>query len=331
MARMDAQDVNPAVNAKFGIWSADKIATTGSCFAQHISRKLMSSGYQYLVTENGDPLRQYGVYPARFGNIYTSRQLHQLFQRAYGLFDPHVDIWRDAGRVVDPFRPQIEAGGFESQEAMLHDREGHMRAVREMFESADVFVFTLGLTETWISRSTGAVFPVAPGVSGGPDDVDDYYFHNLKFTEIVDDLKKFIADFRVINRDVRIILTVSPVPLVATYENKHVLVATTYSKSVLRVAAEEISQSDGLCDYFPSYEIITGNHNRHKYWDSDLRSVTGAGVEMVMGIFEKNLLHRNTSSEQFIDKKSHRYDGDFVRSDHTGLAEVICEEEAIDR
>ena len=33
----------------------------------------------------------YGIYSARFGNIYTARQLLQLIQRAYGEFVPVED------------------------------------------------------------------------------------------------------------------------------------------------------------------------------------------------------------------------------------------------
>jgi hypothetical protein len=80
-------------------------------------------------------------------------------------------------------------------------------------------------------------------------------------------------------------LTVSPVPLIATYEDQHVLVATTYSKAVLRVAADVVSKADPRICYFPSFEIITGNHARGRYFDDDLRSVTAAGVDHVMSVF----------------------------------------------
>ena len=32
------------------------------------------------------------------------------------------------------------------------------------FRDLDVFVFTLGLTEAWVAKADGAVFPLAPGV-----------------------------------------------------------------------------------------------------------------------------------------------------------------------
>jgi hypothetical protein len=43
--------------------------------------------------------------------------------------------------------------------------------------------------------------------------------------------------------DLRIVLTVSPVPLVATVTGSHVVPATIYSKSVLRIAAQEIAEA----------------------------------------------------------------------------------------
>src|SRR5205807_6284661 len=107
----------------------------------------------------------FGVFPARFGNIYTVRQLLQLFQRAYGLFEPTDSEWLsiDAGH-IDPFRPRIQQAGFKTVGDLRADRDNHLQAVRQMFEQCDVFIFTLGLTEGWEAMADGAVFPLAPGV-----------------------------------------------------------------------------------------------------------------------------------------------------------------------
>jgi len=83
-------------------------------------------------------------------------------------------------------------------------------------------------------------------------------FVNFGVAEIVADMQLFVEKLLGVNPRAKMILTVSPVPLIATYEDRHVLVSNTYSKSVLRVAAEEISKRNPMCDYFPSYEIITG-------------------------------------------------------------------------
>ncbi len=84
--RSVGDDTDPVVDSPFRVGPETKIATAGSCFAQHISRMLTEQGYRYLVTEpEGEDA---GVFPARFGNIYTPRQLLQTFDRAYAVFRP---------------------------------------------------------------------------------------------------------------------------------------------------------------------------------------------------------------------------------------------------
>lgn len=315
--------VQPVVNLGFSIGPEDRIATAGSCFAQHISRTLQNEGYDFLITEPGEAARQYGVYPARFGNIYTPRQLLQLFQRAYGLFTPREGEWMQGSAWVDPFRPQVEPGGFASLEALQTDRDFHLAAVRTMFETADVFIFTLGLTEAWISKEDGAVFPSAPGVAGAPAVADHIGPHNFTVAEVFEDLQAFAALARTLNPGLRILLTVSPVPLIATFTDQHVLTATTWSKAVLRAAAGMAAEADPLIDYFPSYEIVTGAHNGHRFWADDLRSVTPEGVAVVMAEFKRAYLGGVVAAPG----PNHAAPPD-RRAEHEALTEVICDEEA---
>jgi len=98
---------------------------------------------------------------------------------------------------------------------------------------------------------------------------------------------------------VKILLTVSPVPLVATYEKRHVLVSNTVSKSVLRVAADEVERAFDNVIYFPSYEIITSPANSGKYYQDDLRRVTDIGIDHVMRVFSKHFLV-NQSIKKYI-------------------------------
>lgn len=286
--------VDPVVAVRFRVDRQTRIATAGSCFAQHINNRLRERGFRVLQTEQPPEQlspaqalqRNYGMFCARYGNIYTARHLLQLIERAYGGFVPAEPAWPTArDRWIDPFRPQIEPDGFASIEALEQSRIEHLAAVRRMFETLDLFVFTLGLTEAWRAKPDGAVFPLAPGVAGGTMDFARYEFVNFGAAEVEADLDAFLGRLRQVNPAARVIFTVSPVPLAATYTERGVLAATTYSKSVLRVAAEQIVQRHGHCDYFPSYEVISGNFNRGRYYEADLRSVTGAGVDHVMRLF----------------------------------------------
>ena len=306
VAEVAPGEIDPLIDAPFRFGARDQVATAGSCFAQHIGRYLKASGCNYLVTEKPHPfigaqatdVLNYGLYTARYGNIYTSRQLLQLFDRAYGRFTPKENYWREgAAQIIDPFRPQIQPGGFNSVRELDHDRERHFQAVRAAFETLDVFVFTLGLTETWRSREDGAVFPLCPGVAGGDYSPARHEFVNLSVDEIVADVTAFVERLRSVNRSARVILTVSPVPLVATAEPRHVLVSTVYSKSALRVACETLTRSLKQVAYFPSYEIVAGGYAPIDYFAPDRRSVTQEGVAHVMRVFERHFIKRNAAEE----------------------------------
>ncbi|MDE2363473.1 MAG: GSCFA domain-containing protein [Hyphomicrobiales bacterium] len=347
VAEAPAGELDPFVSGAFTIGRRESVATAGSCFAQHIGRYLKAGGSNYMVTEAPHPVltdkgalaANYGVFSARYGNIYTARQLVQLFDRAYGRFAPREDVWQESGRVfVDPFRPNIQRGGFNSEREFHLDRERHFRAVREMFENMDVFVFTLGLTEAWRSKADGAIFPVCPGVAGGTFSADNHEFINFGVDDVAADMRDFIAKLTAVNRRVRIILTVSPVPLAATAENRHVLVSTIYSKSVLRVVCDMLARALPNVVYFPSYEIIASGHAGH-YFADDQRTIREEGVAHVMRVFARHFLTGSEDSALFARA---RRTLDVIRGAESqpptneaaaleAAFKAMCDEEALDR
>ena len=300
MADRLSSSINPHAGPDFRISSTDRIASAGSCFAQRISEALRARNFNYLITEEGSPFATpeareamgYGVYSARYGNLYTALQLLQLFERAFGEFEPQEPVWTNPeGRFVDPFRSGVQPGGFDSETACLWDRRSHLKAARRVFEEADVFTFTLGLTESWSSAADGAVFPNAPGSGlGGEYDPDRHKFHNFTVAEVVDHLDRFIVKLAVINPAARIILTVSPVPLIATFESRHVLQSTVYSKSVLRVACDEIIRQHPHVSYFASYEIVTATGDSASAFLPDRRAVSDATVDHVIDCFAQQFI-----------------------------------------
>ena len=88
--------LDPFSDPRFQITDTDKIVTAGSCFAQHIAKVLCYSGHNYHVTEKAHPMfskaegtaNHYGTFSARYGNIYTGRQLNQMLLRAFDEWAP---------------------------------------------------------------------------------------------------------------------------------------------------------------------------------------------------------------------------------------------------
>lgn len=325
-----ARDVDPVGTPPFRIDRHDRVATAGSCFAQHMSRVLERHGYNYFVAEPApDHLSAsaargagYGVFSTRSGNVYTARQLLQLFDRAYGTLLPSDAAWlRPDGRYADPFRPLVEPDGFATVDELIGSRDRHLAAVRTMFERLDVLVFTLGLTEAWRATADGAVFPLAPGVAAGRMDASRYEFVNFTAADVTADLAAFLARLNGVNPGARVVLTVSPVPLIATYEPRHVLVSTTYSKAALRVAADEIERAHASVWYFPSYELVAGSFNRGAYYERDVRTVTDAGVEHVMRLFLARCAADDVRPPSDMEAS--------MLEENRANADIVCDEEAI--
>lgn len=270
-----------------------QFATAGSCFAQHIGRHLRASGAGYMDMEPRPAFLDeaegrrfgFGVYSCRYGNVYTARQLLQLAQEAQGQRQPADFIWEKAGRWFDALRPGVDPVGHETPQQVADLRAGHLLAVAAMLRRMDVFVFTLGLTEAWVSRLDGTVYPTAAGTIVGNHDPARYFFHNFRYPEVLEDLREFWRLVRGVNPKARLILTVSPVPLNATASGEHVLVASTRSKAVLRAVAGDFCADEPDASYFPSYEIISTHSSRGMFFEPDLRNVNDCGVRLVMQHF----------------------------------------------
>lgn len=337
---------------KFSIENLD-IATAGSCFAQHIGSHLKRRKLHFIDVEQPPSFLKenlhisygYGIFSARYGNIYTARGLLQLIRRAKGSFVPTENCWEKDGGWVDPFRPTIEPNPYISIDELDVQQKIHLENVKKLFSSCGVFIFTLGLTEAWVNRKDNAVYPIVPGTkqAGGIFDNEKYAFINFSYPEIIDDLKSFYRELIEINPLCKIILTVSPVPLVATATGKHVVSATTYSKSVLRAAAGCIADQFENIDYFPSYEIITSHVMGGSTYMPDKRGVSSFAVDMVMRTFfesygitvpiEENTMLPSPKKNTHISKHLPRRESAKEENPHGGdkdtAASQVCDEEIL--
>lgn len=299
--------------------ASDNFATGGSCFAQHIGRHLQMRGANFMDLEKAPaslppedrPEHGYNIYTCRYGNIYSTRQLLQLAQEALGLRTVEDLCWEKNGRFHDSRRPGITPDGLARVEDVAASRNEHLSKVSAMLKQMRWFVFTLGLTEAWLSRVDGTVYQTAPGVAAGRYDPEKHEFVNFKHAEIIGDLSEFWALVKKLNPEARMILTVSPVPLAATASSDHVLVATTRSKSVLRSVASEAADSLPDIFYFPSYEIVASHPGRATFFNPDLRTVSDTGVRFVMSHFFQSWTDEGDNGTG------------------TNPAEIVCDEEQI--
>jgi hypothetical protein len=284
---------------KFRIRASDRIVTAGSCFARNLAVRLPSIGLNHHIAERAPwfftpeeaAAEGYADYSCRYGNVYTVRQLRELLEQAFALRPPVFDLVREAEAWFDLLRPRISASGFESERHAVRDREYHLARVKAALSEADVFVFTPGLTEAWVNSAHGYTYPSCPGAARGVWNPALHVFRNFRYAEVLADLD-WVCGFLVeVNPAIRILLTVSPVALVATRcAAEQVIAASAYSKSVLRAAVGEIAGARARVQYFPSYEIVASPQSQGRFLAPDLRDASASGVAAVMEIFRRTLI-----------------------------------------
>ena len=181
---------------------------------------------------------------------------------------------------MDPFREDII---FNSPEEYVASYDDHVAAAREALGHAEALIVTLGLNEVWSFKMDGSVFSRSPWRIA-PSFVEHRI---LTVEENVIELQQMLDILRRFNPGVRLIVTLSPVPLYATFlhERYHVVEANAHSKAVLRVAAQEFVETNEGVYYLPSYELVTTGVK--EAWDSDQRHVSRAAVHRVMEMFNE--------------------------------------------
>ena len=264
----DLFDTLPMVANRALVNQRTPVGSAGSCFAIEIAEELQRRGFHYVRTEDEsrkvaegvimtgyDPARVNARFCANWGLLFNTPSFRQLAERAFGeRATPRLLVPLDRGpsqpRVYsDPFR---EGVAFVSPEAYAADYERHLAACREALQACRVFVLTMGLNECWeyvpdgsvLSRNPrgGALLPfIRPRV--------------LTVDENVANVRRFVEIIRAHNPDFAVILSVSPVPLIATARARehHVISANAHSKAVLRTATETLVDNPARCPLLPQF------------------------------------------------------------------------------
>ena len=256
------------------------VASIGSCFAREIKDHLVRQGFNYLQTAEG-PNARHGS--AAWDRVYNTFCLRQEFERALAEFNPHERFWEHEGRLLDPYRKQVVWNTMEEAEREL---AAHAKAAREAFTRARVLVITVGLTEIWHSAIDQSVFYQVP--PAGVFDPKRHAFRNSTVGENLANLEAIHALLAEANPACQIILTVSPVPLRATFQRQNVVISNTVSKAILVAAASAFVANHDNVHYFPSYELVTTCIPGA--FKGDNRHVTRRAIRRIMRVFERMFL-----------------------------------------
>lgn len=274
---------------KFALTKSDRFFTIGSCFARGLENILMgkklaveSFTQDFLkwrtINENTTPLGATNRYnTASIANDFrwhldpeSTFPKAAFLEAANGLFtDPHMN-------------PTLAPASVEE----LMERRRIWGQVFGRMPDVDVVILTLGLVEAWYDHETELVLNSAPDPRAIRRDRDRFSFVKLNFSDNLENLEAIRAVLsNVCKPGFRMVVTVSPVPLMRTFTDQDIIVANCYSKSTLRSAAQEFADRHDNVAYFPSYEIAINSDPKEVWHPTDRRHVNGAFSKQIMRQF----------------------------------------------
>jgi tetratricopeptide (TPR) repeat protein len=263
----------PGLSPSFHLEPGEMIFTIGSCFARNIERALVKRGFDVATQKLQLPEdvidRNGGGLLNNFGVVSIENEFRWALDPDHP-FDPASHILEVApGKYIDPHLSVRPA----ALDKMIVYRSA-VTDVTRLVRDCRVVIMTLGLSELWFDTLTQTYLNRAPLRSLVARHEGRFELHLLDFNDTMRSLNAVIALLRRYCRaDQRILLTISPVPLGDTHTGQDVLVVNSYSKSVLRTAAEHIAVAHDHVDYFPSYESVTLSE-RARAWAADQVHVT---------------------------------------------------------
>lgn len=268
----------PAFDVPFRLKPGESIFTIGSCFARHIEGELRDRGFKIPMRE----LFTKGAFedlPPQIVNNFGTPSIYNELAWAFGeeTFDENKAVIEvGTNKYVDLHMVNsIKPGPLED---VLARRRGLMESTRSLIDCR-VLIMTLGLAEVWWDEEAQVYLNTAPLPGVMKANPARFSLHVLSFQECHDYLQRALdIAFKYGRDDLRVIVTVSPVPMMETHRREDVITANCYSKSVLRAVAEQIVASDERVTYFPSYESVTLT-DRRIAWADDFVHTTRAIVE----------------------------------------------------
>jgi hypothetical protein len=283
----------PKVDPKFKMRCDDRVYAIGSCFARGLEKSLIGRN---MVVESAAPefakLQPVNnkVSGLGFTNKYNTFSI--LNELRWALDPEAVFPMKSIVQVTDSVwcdphtNPTLRLTDLDE----TLERRALMQAVTKRITHCRVVIITLGLVEVWRDTHADVFLNHCPTPSLLRTQRERYEFHVTSFAQNWTNME---AIHELLSRyghpDVRIVVTVSPVPLLNTFSIMDVVVANTYAKSLLRAVAQEWAAAHDNVDYFPSYEIVQ-NSDRATVWKADLRHVEGAGAQHIMQLFLHNYL-----------------------------------------
>jgi hypothetical protein len=276
-----------------------RIMTIGSCFANEIRKSFIKSSSFKMLPEVDQSIKD--CFCDYFKNSYTINDQwdimpHFQYYNTFSIlleFEKAFNIWHQEDSdyykckgygeekevFVDPYRRYIEA---KSVDDFIIIKNSMDKSYKNAIFNSDIIIITLGMTELFKRKDNNrAVCQFEPRLK------EYIYFENSDFQNNYNNLNKICELIFNNFPEKKLVVTVSPIPLLQTFRNCDIFIANTQSKSTLRAVIGELESKWNNLFYFPSYEI---SMNYNDGFEEDKRHIKPQLADFIINSFSNSFL-----------------------------------------
>lgn len=215
--------------------------TIGSCFSDVMGQRLADNKLNCLVNPFGTIFNPISIFKLLSGSKIDENHFTEN-QGAWFHHDYHSRFWAN------------------SQDELLTNLQQIHQKVKETLENVDMLVITFGTALVFQLNKDNQIISNCHKVPNS-----QFERRMLSQKEIIDSFHAFYKNLKLINPEIKILLTVSPVR-----HTKDTLSLNSASKSILRAVCYQLETAFENVSYFPSYEIMLDDLRDYRFYKSDM-------------------------------------------------------------
>jgi hypothetical protein len=268
----------------------DEIIFTGSCFSDHIAKRMSEEGFKVYAQPNGV--------------VFNPISLSESFKRVYD----QNDYTEDDLIFNNGFWHSIYHHGSFSEtnvsEVLKHINH-ELHEFKKVLKNCKFLFVTFGTSYVYRSIEDKKIFANCHKLPQ-----NSFNKSLLSVSDIYNTWEPILNQLKELSPDIQVVFTVSPV--------KHLkdgVVENNLSKSTLILAIHELLKLDSNVKYFPVYELINDDLRDYRFYESDGAHPNSDAVEYVyqklkLSVFNPKTISFSDDLEKYNKLVKHRVQKD---------------------
>ena len=242
----------------------------GSCFAENIGKRLLDDKFRVNVNP--------------FGVLYNPTSIRQAIEiiLTEKIFSKD-DLFEYKG-LYHSFSHHSSYSSLDIESVLEKINESRRNASANLFK-ANLLLVTFGTSFVYKSKSTNCIVGNCHKLPA-----NQFEHYRLSVTDIVSEWSSLIEELREVNKDLKILFTVSPIR--HWKDGAH---GNQLSKAILLLAIDElINKYPEIAFYFPSYELLLDELRDYRFYAEDMLHPSDVAIEYIWESFSNTYFEQNT-------------------------------------